>query len=604
MSLEVVSILGDGDLDHLGEVLLLLPHGGDSCGEDKCIDGDLDLGSEDGVVCLHDVAIVCGQVVVNRVPEEFDTELACPGVELLAESVCPDVLVDDGHVGHGVVHLDLDCHAQGCCTADTRTVVDGAGPGSDTLDEHDVLCVEAAVCDLLLGDGLGHDLCVASVVVLGGLVCSGSDCEQDCSDGGVGSIGQLEVEVTDVSGDVLDLSALVDGDEGALLDLCDCLCEEVLDCDSVLLVAEVACESSELVLPLDEVDRVSLCGDVECCGHSGDSSTDNCCGVGDGDLGTDERLEQACLGDGHPEEVLCLLGCCLGLVHVDPGTLVTDVCHVAEVLVQSTVPACLPEEGLVGPGGTGCDDDPVQVVLGDGFGDCIETVLCTSVLGLLSDDDVGESPCVLCNGGDIDGCTDVDTAVTDPDSDTGLFALDVLLLGVDLGCAGLEVLVDDPCSGLCGGSACLGDGGGDVLGCCECTGDEDSGPGGLEGVEDGGLTESVLVELDSECLCELLCSLRGCESDGQDCDVELLGDSVVLIVGVVDDELLGHGVFLDVGDACSPVHLDSVLFLSPVDVCLELLSVGPDIHEEDVLLEVTVLLGDHCLLGGVHTTNG
>ena len=81
-------------------------------------------------------------------------------------------------------------------------------------------------------------------------------------------------------------------------------------------------------------------------------------------------------------------------------------------------------------------------------------------------------------------------------------------------------------------------------------------------------------------------------------------DSVVLVVGVADGQLLGHGVLLDVGHAGSPVHLDSVLVLTAVDVGLELLSVGPDVHEEDVLLEVSVLLGDHGLLGRVHAAHG
>lgn len=52
------------------------------------------------------------------------------------------------------------------------------------------------------------------------------------------------------------------------------------------------------------------------------------------------------------------------------------------------------------------------------------------------------------------------------------------------------------------------------------------------------------------------------------------------------------------------MHLDAVLVLTAVDVGLELLSVGPDVHEEDVFLEVSVLLGDHGLLGRVHAAHG
>ena len=292
------------------------------------------------------------------------------------------------------------------------------------------------------------------------------------------------------------------------------------------------------------------------------------------------------------------------LVHVDPGALVADVGHVVEVLVQSSVPAGLPEQGLVGPRGTGCDDDPVEVVLGDGLGDRLQAVLGASVLGLLGQNDVGQGLGVLGDGRDVDHGSDVDSAVADPYSDPGLLSGDILLGRVHLGCAGGEVLVDDPCSGLGGGSACLGDGGGDVLGGGEGSGHEDTGPGGLQRVEDGSLAESVLVELDSEGVGELLSVLRGNQTDGEDDHVELIGDGVAVGVGVVHGQLLGLGVLLDVGDTGGPVHVDAVLVLSPVDVGLELLSVGPDVHEEDVFLEVSVLLGDHGLLDGVHAAHG
>ena len=512
--------------------------------------------------------------------------------------------MDDGDVGGGVLLLDCDRVADGCSAANTGAVADLLVPGTDALDEDDVLALELASVDLLLELYVGLDLCVRSVVVLDGFVLGCSDCELDCTDGGLGSVLEDDAEVTDVSGDLLDLCVEVHGDVGAVLDLLDGLSKELGNELSVLCVGEVGGESSEVVLALEDVNRDLLGGDVQSGGHTGDTSTDDGCGLGDGDLSSLERLKEACLCDGHPEEVLCLLGCCLGAVHVDPGALVTDVGHVVEVHVESTVPACFPEEGLVGPGGAGCDDDPVEVVVGDELGDLVEGVLCARVFGLFRDNNVRQGLCVLGDLGYVHDGTDVDTAVADPNTDPGLLSGDVLLSGVLLRLAGLPAgVVDDVGTGLGGCTGSLCDGGGDVLGCCECTGDVDSGPGGLEGVEDGGLGESVLVELDSENLCELLCSLGGLESDGQDDHVEGLGDTVVVLVGVVDDDLFGNGVFLEVGDTCTAVHVDAVLGLSADDVGLELLSVGPDVHEEDVLVDVSVLLGDHCLLGCVHTAD-
>ncbi len=512
--------------------------------------------------------------------------------------------MDDGDVRSRVGHLDLDGFSAGLGAADPAAVGDVLVPGSDALDEDDVLSVEGSLVDLLLGHDLSHDLGIVAASHLGGLVHGGSDGEQDSTHGVLGSVVELELEVAHVSGDVLGGGSEVDGDEGVLVDLLDGLCEEVLHSDSVLFEAEVACESSELILPLHEVHRVSLGSDVESGGHSGDSSSDDRSGVGDGDLGSDERLEETGLGDSHPEEVLRLGGGSLVLVHVNPGALVADVCHVVEVLVQSSVPAGLPEQRLVGPRCAGSDDDPVQVVIGDGLGDGLETVLCAGVLGFLGEDDIGQGLGVGRNGGHIDHRANVDSAVADPNSDPGLLSGDVLLGRVDLGGAGGEVLVDNPCTGLGCGSAGLGDGGGDVLGGGEGSGDEDTGLAGLQGVEDGGLTESVLVQLDSEGVGELLSVLGRDETDRQDDHVEVIGYSIALGVGVVDVQLLGLGVLLDVGDTGGPVHVDAVLALSPVDVGLELLSVGPDVHEEDVFLEVSVLLGDHGLLDSVHAAHG
>ena len=108
VGLEVESVLGDGDLDHLGEVLLVLSVGSDSGGEDDGVDGNLDVHSESGIEDLDDVSAVVGQGLSLGVPQELDTHLAGPQVELLAEGVGPDVLVDDGDVRGGVGHLDLD----------------------------------------------------------------------------------------------------------------------------------------------------------------------------------------------------------------------------------------------------------------------------------------------------------------------------------------------------------------------------------------------------------------------------------------------------------------------------------------------------------------
>jgi len=90
-------------------VLLLLAQRCDTCCEYECVDGDFYIFAEDDIVCFDGASREVGEFCVFAIPEEFDTEAACLVVEFLAESVCPDILVDDGHVCSGVLHLDLDC---------------------------------------------------------------------------------------------------------------------------------------------------------------------------------------------------------------------------------------------------------------------------------------------------------------------------------------------------------------------------------------------------------------------------------------------------------------------------------------------------------------
>ncbi len=380
--------------------------------------------------------------------------------------------------------------------------------------------------------------------------------------------------------------------------------EEIGHFDPFFLVAEVACESSELLLPLDEVGLEALACKVEGCGHTCYASAYDCGDLLDRDVGAYEGLEENGLGDGHLDEVLGLLGGRFGALHVNPGALVTDVCHVAEVLVEPSVLACLPEEGLVGPGRARGDDDPVEVLRLYSLGYRLQGVLCTCVSDICRVDYSGQVRGEFRNRLDVHCSCDVGSAVADPYAHAGLFSCDVLLLGVLLGGAGREILAHDvlPCLG--GRAAGLGDRGGDVLGGREGSCDKYSLLGGLEGAVDAGLAESVFVELDSEHVCEFFGSFRRYESDGQDGHVVYFGPSVVVRVGEVYQDLLGDRVLLEVGHAGPPDHSDLILVFGPVDVVFEFFSVGPYVHEVDVFLYVGyVLLGEHRLLGSVHAAH-
>ena len=86
-----------------------------------------------------------------------------------------------------------------------------------------------------------------------------------------------------------------------------------------------------------------------------------------------EVFEHTGLCNSNEDLVLCLLGCAFPVVHVHPGVLVTDVCHLEPELVQSAFLCCSSERRLVETWRTRRNNNTIQVVLFD----CVDD-LCLS----------------------------------------------------------------------------------------------------------------------------------------------------------------------------------------------------------------------------------
>jgi len=72
-----------------------------------------------------------------------------------------------------------------------------------------------------------------------------------------------------------------------------------------------------------------------------------------------KRLDVVGVHDSHPDKGLCLLRCTGLLVHVDPRTLVSDICHLKKILIQTSVSDRSPEKRLVSAGRAGRNYYPV-----------------------------------------------------------------------------------------------------------------------------------------------------------------------------------------------------------------------------------------------------
>ena len=122
-------------------------------------------------------------------------------------------------------------------------------------------------------------------------------------------------------------------------------------------------DAAEFLFFLDEVDLVALVRDGQGRVHAGDAAADDERALVDGQVEFLEGLELAGPGNGHPDDVMGLVGRLFLLFLVDPGVVLPDVRHLVVVLVDACLAQGVAEEGFQGTRGAGRNDDAVQVPL-------------------------------------------------------------------------------------------------------------------------------------------------------------------------------------------------------------------------------------------------
>ena len=208
-----------------------------------------------------------------------------------------------------------------------------------------------------------------------------------------------------------------------LVHLVDQLCQEglnVLSLDGEMDVFQI---SAQLRLLFHEEDFIALFGKFQSRRHPGHASADDqaLLGNGEGLLVQGDQFLRAC--HRHSDQVLRLF-CRLGMhVHVNPGTLIPDISHFEQVLVQPRLSNGGLEERFVGPWRTGRHDHPVEFMLRDHLLDMVLGVLGTGKKVVLGIRHVWQGLGIIPHGRDIDDRADIDPAVTDEHPDSRLLAL-------------------------------------------------------------------------------------------------------------------------------------------------------------------------------------
>ena len=131
------------------------------------------------------------------------------------------------------------------------------------------------------------------------------------------------------------------------------------------------------------------------------------------------------LGHRHADLVLGLGRGGLGFLLVHPGVLVADVGHFQEIGVQTRLPQGVLEQGFVGPGGAGRDDDAVEIKLLDLLGNEFLGIGGAGEEIVFHRDDARQAPGVFRQGLDVHHPGDVDAAGADKDPDADLLSRDI-----------------------------------------------------------------------------------------------------------------------------------------------------------------------------------
>jgi len=249
------------------------------------------------------------------------------------------------------------------------------------------------------------------------------------------------------------------------------------------------------------------------------------------------------------------------------------------------------------------DHDAIEVVAGNGLADGVAAVWGAGVGHGLSQGHAGQGLRPLEELGNANR-VQLAVAIAEKDANPGLLVRDVAEAGSDGGRfsrlgPGIEERGD-----LGSGGSGFGDGIGDVFWLAEGAGEKEAGAVGAGGVVGDGLSKAIVVELEAELLGQVLHALGWGKAGGEDEEVEAVLVEAGVLADRGDEEVTGLLELADVGGHGAAVgHAGQGLDL--VDVGLEILAKGAEVHEKDGDLEGRVeLFGQGDLLGGEHAAGG
>ena len=411
------------------------------------------------------------------------------------------------------------------------------------------------------------------------------------------------LEVADVASDLHRLGLQVQGDLRVLLHASDQLGEVARDIGAFQGEVNVAQLPAQHGFLFAQMYAESLIAERQRRGHAGQAAAKHQRRLHHRQLARAQRLEIPRARHGHAHEVGGLLGRRHGIIAMHPRTLVADVGHGEEVLIEARLAQGLLEKRFVGARRARCDHEAIQALLADHVLDVLLAGVRAGIEVGLRVRDAGHFARRFRDRFHVDHGGDVVAAVTDEDADARFLVGDVALprvfVALDHGAAHRGQLLHRAR----GRARGLRHGLGNVLGLLEGAGHVDAGLGRCHGRQAIGSAEAELVQVEAQLGRGFLDRGARTQTDREHNQVIFVLVFFAFLVEKAHAGVLRAGHFYHPRRHGADV-LHAVLVARAVDVAVELLAEGAHVHAEDGDIQpLHVLERDHGFLGRGHAAD-
>ncbi len=396
-----------------------------------------------------------------------------PEVVFFEEAVCHEVSVENQHIDAGGLFLQENAVFHRCGTTDPAAVRALVVSGAHALNHGNARTVTRKTRDLFTEPffqfELGYNAPIKAVAVMAMrfiLLPARGKHNRPFFQGRLFPVrprGYEDLEVSLRSPAAPDGCLKIGVDAGVMEHLFHLALQEAPHIYALQSRCDLPQVPAQPVLFFNEGHVAALLCEAQRHGDPGYSAAYDEAALCDRDGGLLKRFDASRIRNSHAHQDLGLFCGLFLFLYVDPGTLVPDIGHLEEILVQTGISDERSEKGLVGPRGARSHHNPVQAVFFDGLLDLFLGILGTGKEVFLGMDDLRQACSVAAHLRHVHDTADIDAAVADENADAGCLSGYILFRRERLQGEVLPSRIVKERCGLRGCRASINDGFGDIF---------------------------------------------------------------------------------------------------------------------------------------------